>query len=550
MTMHEAGPNAGVARRTLLAAGALSAAAAGWGAVSAPSAQASRGRKASGGQGVGRQVLFSESFDDVFRPTGFTHDAPKGWTNEASGFRTGEGRWAGWTFTDVREWTWAVGTDERHWFTGGFGTFAVLESEHHRLDQESDDVLNATLSTPAIPVRGHRVLELAFDSHYRQGRSQQSAAVTVSFDGGRFRDLVVFSEDRYTSHEQIPVPVPAGASSVRFAWEYRNGHNDKWWAIDNIEVRVPLGELPAGAEPQVTIDVISDLHVSDSAGSSGPYDRAVDQLNALSPAAGALVINGDAVEYGLQAHYDGLAAALAARPHVSGNVLYSVGNHEMLGKEGSDVYLDRYLKVAGEGRPYFERVVDGLPLIVTGTEYFGDTEREGREPYNNFSAAQLEWLDGRLEHWRRKGQTVLLFNHFVLPYTVSMTHSSWEQNNYENIDDFNAVVGKYTNILMFTSHTHADVNLNDWWGTYRVADPKNPAGFPVVNTGALLNSSVPQGDHVSTRRKGDHSTGLRVHRYEDRIRVVAYDFVAGTALKHQDFPLGGAPGADGRRARG
>ena len=547
MNAHETGTHPGVARRTLLAAGALSAAAAGWATASAPSAQANRGRKASDGQGAGRQVLFSESFDEVFRPTGFTHEAPKGWTNEASGFRTGEGRWAGWTFTDVRAWTWAVGTDERHWFTGGFGTFAVLESEHHRLDQESDDVLNATLTTPSIPVRGHRALELAFDSHYRQGRSQQSAAVTVSFDGGRFRDLVVYSEDRYTSHEQIPVQVPAGASSVRFAWEYRKGHNDKWWAIDNIEVRVPLGDLPADAEPQTTIDVISDIHVSDS---SDRYDRVVSQLNALSPAAAALVINGDGVEYGLQAHYDALAAALTARPHVSGNVLYTVGNHEMLGTEGSDVYLKRYLQVAGEDKPYFERVVDGLPLIVIGTQYFGDTEREGREPYNNFSARQLKWLDGRLEHWRRKGRTVLLFNHFVLPYTVSMTHSSWEQNNYENIDDFNAVVGKYTNILMFTGHTHADLGLNDWWGTYRVADPKNPAGFPVVNTGALLNSYVAEGDHESTRREGDHSTGLRVHRYEDRIRVVAHDFVAGTVLKHQDFPLGGTPAGRGRPGRG
>lgn len=537
MNLHETSPQPGVSRRTLLAAGALSAAATGWAAASAPSAHASRGGKPSGNRGAGWQLLFSESFDDVFRPTGFTHDAPKGWTNEASGFSTGEGRWSGWTFTDVREWTWAVGTDERHWFTGGFGTFAVLESEHHRLDQESDDVLNATLSTPSISLRGRREVELAFDSHYRQGSSAQSAAVTVSFDGGPFRDLVVYSEDRYTSHEQIVVEVPARASSVRFAWEYRQGHNDKWWAIDNIEVRSPLGELPADAEPEVTIDVVSDIHVSDS---SDRYDRVIDQLNDLSPAAKALVINGDGVEFGLQAHYDALAAALAARPHSSGNVLYSVGNHEMLGKEGSDVYLDRYLTVAGEDRPYFERVVDGLPLIVTGTEYFGDTEREGREPYNNFSAAQLKWLDGRLEHWRRRGTTVLLFNHFVLPYTVSMTHSSWEQNNYEDIDAVNAVIGKYTNILMFTSHTHSDVHLNDWWGTYRVADPKNPAGFPVVNTGAILNAGVPDGDHEGQRLPGDHSTGLRVHRYEDRIRVIAYDFVAGRTIKHHDFPIRGS----------
>lgn len=485
------------------------------------------------------EVLFSESFDDVFRPTGFSHNAPKGWTNEAHGFRTGEGRWAGWTFTGVRDWTWAAGTDERHYFTGGFGTFAVIESEHHRLDQESDDTLNAALTTPKISLRGNKEIELAFDSHYRQGRPEQTAAVTVSFDGGPARDLVVYREDKYSSHEQIRVEVPVGASTARFSWEYRNGHNDKWWAIDNIEVRVPLPELPAGSKPLTAIDVISDIHVSDS---SARYDGVIDQLNAMAPAAGALVINGDAVELGLQTHYDALAAALAGNPHSSGNVLISVGNHEMLGKEGSDVYLARYLKVAGEKKPYFERVVDGVPLIVIGTEYFGDTEREGREPYNNFSSEQLAWLDGRLKHWSRKGQPVLLFNHFPLPYTVSQTHSSWEQNNYEDIDAFNAVVGKYTNILMFTSHTHSDVNMNDWWGTYRVADPKNPAGFPVVNTGSVLYAVRPKGDVGGTRVTGDQSTGLRVYLYEDRIRVEAYDFVARKSIKFQDFPLSALTG--------
>lgn len=140
------------------------------------------------------------------------------------------------------------------------------------------------------------------------------------------------------------------------------------------------------------------------------------------------------------------------------------------------------------------------------------------------------------------GQSVLLFNHFPLPYTVSQTHSSWEQNNYENIDAFNAVVGKYTNILMFTGHTHDDLNLNDWWGTYRVADPKNPAGFTVVNTGAVLNAYVPDGDVDSTRIDGDQSTGLRVYLHADRIRVEAYDFVARKSIKYQDFATDGRTG--------
>lgn len=518
-----------VTRRSLLAAGALTAAVT---SISTPASAAPPDRS----RPFRAQSLFSESFDGLETATGFTHDAPHGWENEAWGFDTGEGRWSGWRFCGVRDWTWAAGTDERHWFTGGFGMFAVLESEHHRLQEGSDDTLNARLSTPRIPLRSHRTVELCFDSHYAQGRPEQSAAVTVSFDGGGRRDLLVLDADRYSSHERITVELDDRASHVQFCFEYRNGHNDRWWAIDNVEVRLPLPELADDAEPRAVIDVVSDVHVNDVENSER-YHRAIDQLNALEPTAGALVLNGDGVELGDQAHYDRLAADLRENPHASGQVLYSVGNHEMLGAEGSEVYLARYLEVAGESRPYFERVIDGVPLIVTGTEHYDDVARAGREPYNNFTQTQLGWLDSRLQHWQRQGQVVLLFNHFPLPYTVSQTHSSWEQNNYEDVDAFNAVVGKYRNIVLFTGHTHDDLTMNDWWGTYRVADPRTPAGFPVVNTGALLNAYIPDGDVDTSTLDGDHSSGLRVYVHEDRLRVEAYDFVARKAVKHQDFAM-------------
>lgn len=523
-------------RRGVLASTGAATLATGLTIGSAETAEAHRPKrkKRQRGPQLDGRVLFREDFDDIHGPTGFTHEAPNGWTTSAHGFRTGEGRWSGWTFTNVRDWTWAVGTDERHWFTGGFGTFAVLESEHHRLADDSTDTLNATLTTPAIPVRGHGRLELCFDHHYKQGRAGQSAAVTVSFDGAPARDLLVLDADRSSSHEALTVEVPRRARTVRFGFDYRNGHNDKWWALDNVMVRVPLPTLAADAKPLVTIDVVSDIHVSDS---STRYDRVIDQLNAMAPAAGALVINGDGVELGKQEHYDRLAQALRERPHRSGEVLYSVGNHEMLGKEGSQVYLDRYLAVAGQSKPYFEKVVAGQPLIVTGLEHFSDPDRKGREPYNNFSAEQLRWLDRRLAHWAQRGQVVMLFNHFPLPYTVSQTHSSWEQNNYEDIDAFNAVVGKYRNIVMFTGHTHADLTLNDWWGRYRVADDANPAGFPVVNTGAVLNGYLPDGDLDQSVMDGDHSTGVRVHRFDDRYRIEAFDFVAGKVTKTLELPI-------------
>lgn len=65
------------------------------------------------------EVLFSEGFDGTRNPAKFTHEAPAGWSTHTSGVTSGEERWNGWAFSTIRDWTWASGTDMRHWFTQG-----------------------------------------------------------------------------------------------------------------------------------------------------------------------------------------------------------------------------------------------------------------------------------------------------------------------------------------------------------------------------------------------------------------------------------------------
>ena len=69
------------------------------------------------GEGTESRVLWQESFDGVDTPAWFTHRAPEGWSTDVHGVDSGEARWKGWTFGDMRHWTWASGTDMRHYFT-------------------------------------------------------------------------------------------------------------------------------------------------------------------------------------------------------------------------------------------------------------------------------------------------------------------------------------------------------------------------------------------------------------------------------------------------
>ena len=473
-----------------------------------------------------RPYLYFESFDGVANPAHFTHDLPEGWSQKVSGVTSGEARWNGWTVSDVRHWTWAAGTDERHFFTQGHDQFAIIDSKQQRLAER--DSMDARMNTAPIDVAGQDTVALEFDQHYRQGKDGQVAQVAVSFDGGEPEVVDKLTHDRYSSHEYFELDVPEGAKTMQVTFGYLGGNDDYWWAVDNVTVRAPF--TPVAEKPNTIIDVISDPQDDPE-----DYKLAISRLNAMPEKAGALVVNGDLVDNGSQEQWDRFLAARKEVPHDSGVELWTIGNHEMYGKETSEVHMQRFLKYSGQDKPWNEVVVNGTPLISINTEYYSDIDRGGKEPFQRISAEQLKWLDERLAHWDAQGVTALVFTHPLLPGTVSMSHSAWYQNDFEDEQAISDVLSKYNDVVAFTSHSHSSLKQNNWWGTRRYDGTMQGAnGFPVVNTGAILNEYLPDGDHDEEIVDDKAATGLRVKVYDDRIRVEAWDFKDGHGLANPD----------------
>jgi len=473
-----------------------------------------------------RPYLYFQSFDGVDNPAHFTHDLPDGWSQNVEGVTSGEARWNGWTISDVRHWTWAAGTDERHYFTQGHDQFAIIDSKQQRLAER--DSMDARMSTAPIDIAGQNKVALEFDQHYRQGKDGQQAQVAVGFDGGEPEVVDRLTSDRYSSHEYFELDVPEGAKTMQVTFSYLGGNDDYWWAVDNVAVRAPFTQ--AAEKPNTVIDVISDTQDDPE-----DFKLAVRRLNAMPEKAGALVINGDLVDNGSQEQWDKFLAARKEAPHDSGVELWTIGNHEMYGKETSEVHMQRFLKYSGQEKPWNEVVVNGTPLISINTEYYSDVDRGGKEPFQRISAEQLKWLDERLAHWDAQGVTALVFTHPLLPGTVSMSHSAWYQNDFEDEQAISDVLSKYNDIVAFTSHSHSSLKQNNWWGTRRYDGTTQGAiGFPVVNTGAILNEYLPDGDHDEEVVDDKAATGLRVKVYDDRIRVEAWDFKDGHGLANPD----------------
>ena len=159
---------------------------------------------------------------------------------------TGNGiaAWDGWTFSDLASWNSVHIHQNRDLFALGSNAFAVADSD------EFDDggprggtLFNATLTTPPIDISAAApgALVLTFDSTWRDtvGYPTQ-ATVVASFDGAPV-ELLRRDEDTLTAYSEtvvVPLNNPAGAGSMTISWWY-TGSNAWWWAIDNIDVRIP-----------------------------------------------------------------------------------------------------------------------------------------------------------------------------------------------------------------------------------------------------------------------------------------------------------------------
>ena len=229
----------------------------------------------------GSTLVFAEDFDSLeLGPfvsdsesggdgTDWTASVPDGWAmNPADDHGPTAGgddvvEFDGWTFFDPVSWNATAGQN-RDAFTKGTGAIAVADSDEY--DDKADAKFNAALATPSISIAGIKAgsLILKYDSSWRQ--EPQQGKVTVSYDGGEPVALLVFGPDTPTGYNDtvtVRMDNPEGASSVVIAWDHQ-GHNNWWWAIDNIEV---TGELqPIFAENFDSLELGPFVSDSESGG--------------------------------------------------------------------------------------------------------------------------------------------------------------------------------------------------------------------------------------------------------------------------------------------
>ncbi|AWS43465.1 metallophosphoesterase [Streptosporangium sp. 'caverna'] len=472
--------------------------------------------------------------------------------------------WRGWRFTERDAWFAAatpagVGCDpdqdapldprcfldQRNQFSRSRGVIAVADNGIAAAKGAAVDAANpvtTTMTSPGVPVSGQRELELVFSSHYRQAH-KAVGRVTVSFDGGAETEILRYSAARISANgggdvisgqEVLKVEVPNRAKTAVFRFGYTSNRPQLFWAVDEVVVRTPLAPLPGKAKA-TTLQVFSDVQ-----GEGLPYlDGALDLLHREAPKAEAMLLAGDVIsgpkennqEQQVQ-EYDEVSSIFAAQKHLP-TLLPAIGNHDVRSSVlPRKQQVDNFVSFANKwgakiSKPYYEKVVGGVPIIVVGAEGTGTDPKQ-----QDISDAQVAFLTQRLAYWSAQHKQVVVMGHNPFAWTVSGTYGEFYGNG-PRVEQLEQIIGHYPNVISLSGHSHWSPYLRDWSVRVRTAGG-DPDGFTAINTGALAMEFGPNPDNPwdedSMTDRPESPSVLTMAVYPDRTVVRAFDVLTGEQI--------------------
>jgi len=170
---------------------------------------------------------------------GFTHTPPPGWTVEIDPATDPGGvpEWYGWSFSTIAFWDGVAGQG-RSAFTRAVGILAIADGDEHDDSRPSgaEYYLDTTLHSPVLTIPAGEWYYVSWDNDYWHYGSQRGY-FWISYDDGSSTTLNEFSSDAPNQQVIHFLEPLLSETDIQLHWRY-TGHNDWWWALDNIRVRV------------------------------------------------------------------------------------------------------------------------------------------------------------------------------------------------------------------------------------------------------------------------------------------------------------------------
>jgi len=259
----------------------------------------------------------------------------------------------------------------------------------------------------------------------------------------------------------------------------------------------------------VTFSVLSDIHAN-----TRKLKTAIIDLYFLNQDTDAMILNGDVTDEGSFKQYDQVKKELDdSSAMLPSTVIQNIGNHEYFNyKKGrnslADVlsYRNLYFQFTGNINVYHDTWIRGYHFISLGSE---NANMKGPNPPNaaDLSENQLNWLKEKLKDKREPGKPVFVFLHQHLKTSIVGWKGVIQQ------DELTKILSDYPEVILFTSHTHVSLTLDN------IVQTKP---FTIVNTGAVDFINIP--DKKISKRMYKENQGIYVQVNGNTVVISGRDF--------------------------
>lgn len=289
--------------------------------------------------------------------------------------------------------------------------------------------------------------------------------------------------------------------------------------VDNASGHINFS-LPETGKQVAEFVIVSDLHIGSGATAEKNLTAMLRDVLKVSPKANAILVAGDAVEYGSEENFQKLQqlhASIAGAPPM----YLGAGDRQYLTKDyqyKADAFaqnLQTFLKYAGHPydakveTPYYSYKLGNTLLVFIGA----DSYNNGNAVY---SKEQLTWLDGVLSG-TDEYDPVLVIMHEPLPATVSGSLTGQGYANIHNHQELKAVLKKYSNLTVFSGHTQWDMEAPNTMAYVST----NSRIFNTAGVAHLWNDNGSEGFEVAGCQ------GFYVTVYEDALLIRGRNFDTG-----------------------
>ncbi len=334
-------------------------------------------------------------------------------------------------------------------------------------------------------------------------------------------------------------------------------------AVDIIDLN-PDKQLELG-EVQYRFGATSDIHINFEGLGFGSRAKWKNTLNFFSEhKVDSVIITGDMTgDTNLDDEYSYYIDSINASDIPLENVYEAVGNH---GNTSSTIGLfKKYTSGADEvhpfeNSPYYYVVKEGKTegdrdnvFIFMAQELLGPSDSA---IYDNFSKAQIDWLEETLEKFNKPDTNIFLIEHAPFwnwspgdRYNGDYTRKITFKESYTQTMRLKGLLETYKNVIMMSGHTHLtfyeNENYSDQFDTFcRMVHVSSGTQTSSYNHGDTLISDT-DGRQRNSATYG--SEGYIVSVYEDYIVYTGYNISTGRiipagCLLIPTVPYGGSGG--------